>query len=629
MTPVKYTKKNPTKAFVALGFSLLCLASPARSQDEASEDEIFDMNALVVVANKTEVPLDQIGSTVNIIDAYDIQKTEQEFILDSIRYVPGIYLRNNGGPGSAAGITVRGLNSNPPTVLVDGIEMDNPSNGQMLNFGNIFGNNVSRVDILKGPQSSLYGANALAGVISVESKSGRTDPGSEIGVSYGSFNTLTGNISTRGVNEQFDWAVNASYYDRDFSVQDPSFGPEWADQDKYENKQVSTKLNYQLNDDTELNFVIFWQDAFSEFDPGDPESQWGPPEAINFSENERTTARVGSKFKIADNWSSELAASYSDINYATTSGTEEDARYESNGDRYNFEWNNTAVIQDNWTLIGGIEHEIEKNISNPATRDNTSLFIENVSHATEALDVTLGGRVDENSDYGTQTTWRTTFSYKMAEDNSRIRGSYGTSFQAPSFYQLNPKNGYGNANMKPEFGTGWDIGFEQDFADGKVFFSTTYFNNEVEDKIIFSYATYKYANEDLYKSWGIETALHFEITEEAKATVSHTYSDANYRDGTEAERVPRNIYSAVLDWEPAENFTLTTTALLVSSQYSLKTSSTKQDGYIVINLAAQYVIDSNWEVWGRIDNLFDENYEEIYSYQTSGLAGYGGVRYSF
>ena len=622
---MKPSNKNThiTRRFAATAVTLLSLASPARSQEVNQENDIYDLDLLAVVANRSEVPINQIGSSVEILDRYDLTKSEQEFLLDSIRYVPGFYLRNNGGPGSAFGITTRGLNANTPTVLIDGIEVDNPSTGQIVNFGSLFGDNVSRVEILKGPQSSLYGANALAGVISIQTMDGQTNPGGQLGLSYGAHDTISGNLGTRGAEGKLSWALNLSHYEHQFSVQDPSFGPEWADDDKYENTQASMKLDYEVNETTSLNFLAYWFDTLSEYDPGDPNSLFGPPAFINFSETTQFFSRVGANFEFSEQWDSSMGIAFNDADSVSVSG----GRFPNDGKRYSYDWKHTIQAASNWTLVGGLEYEEEYNDSGAGSRTNGSLFLENIVAATELLDWTLGGRHDDNSVYGEETTWRSTFSYRFEDINGRLRGSYGTSFQAPSFFQL--FSSFGDPGLKPESGEGWDLAYEQALIDGKVYFSTTLFGNEVKDKIIFSFNSFTYANEDVYESEGIENALRFQLAENASATLAYTYSDANYLDGQEAERVPRNIVSLGYDFQPVEDLNLNVTALSVSSQYSTRFSTMKQSGYTVFNLAGRYRVNDRTQLWARIDNLFDEDYEEVEGFQTAGFSIYGGVRFNF
>ncbi|MCB1122073.1 MAG: TonB-dependent receptor, partial [Verrucomicrobiae bacterium] len=480
-----HAQNIPTRgrAFL-LGAAILGWASPARSQEDLLENNIHDLDRMVVVANRTEIPLSQVGSTVDILDDSDIDNSKQPFLLDNLRFVPGFYLRNNGGPGGVFGITMRGLNANPPTVLVDGVKVDNPGDGQIINFGNLFGTNVSQVEILKGPQSSLYGANALSGVISVQTKDGREDPGSELDLSYGAHDTISASLGTRGGAGAWSYAFSGNYFDQQFSVQDKNLGPEWADDDTYENKQASLKLGYQAGEKSTFNFFAYWFDSHSDFDPGDPDSLFGLPEFVNYTETEQFFSRLGGDFTLNEQWQSSLGIAFTDVETTTVTG----GSFPSFGERLRYDWKNVVDLSEAWTLVGGVEYEEEKNQTDGSDRDNTSLYLENVVHATEQFDWTIGGRYDDNSAYGEKTTGRATFSYRLGDTGGRIRGSYGTSFQAPSFFQL--FSSFGDTNLSPESGEGWDIAYEQVLGDGKVFFSSTLFGNDVKDKIVFSFNSF-------------------------------------------------------------------------------------------------------------------------------------------
>jgi vitamin B12 transporter len=620
MTPeIKYNLRTAA----TVGLALLCAAYPARSQD-SDENEIHTLDRFVVVANRHEVPIDKVGSSVEILESYDLEKGSQSFLLDFMREVPGFYLRNNGGPGGSFGITTRGLNSNRPTVLIDGIKVSNPANGQIINFGNLYGSNISRVEILKGPQSSLYGADALAGVISIQTN--EDSSGGAVELSAGSYNTYEASITLNGNEDAISWSFNASRYEtKGFSSQPPSFGPEWADDDAYENTSFSGKFGYEISEEAKLFFVAYYIDSYSEFDPGTPAPWLTNPNPNNYSENEQLFAKLGGELQITDTWNSQISVAHSDVDTLSFTGT----AYMSDGDRYEFDWQNTIELNKRWTLVGGAEYELEDNRTDIGDRDNQSYYIENIVSINDQLDWTLGGRYDDNSAYGDNTTWRSSFSYQVEPVDARLHGSCGTSFQAPSFYQLfNPT--YGNTMLIAETGEGWDFGFEKTFAEGKFVLSSTLFGYEIEDKINFSFATYLYGNEEFYESEGVETSARWELSESLRLTAGHTYSSANYGDGTEAERVPHNVYSLNANWRGLENkLGINATLLNVSSQRGLRTSTTRQPGYTVVNLATQYQINEHYQVWFRIDNLFDEDYQEIANYQTPGISYYTGVRFTF
>ncbi|MDQ8203140.1 TonB-dependent receptor [Pelagicoccus sp. SDUM812003] len=625
-----YINRKNSHAALALGIGVASFVAPARSQEEADLG-YHELDAVVAVASRMELPIQQVGSSVIVLDDFELGANEATFLSDSLRAIPGFYLRNNGGPGGSFGMTTRGLSGNRPTVLLNGIEVSNPASGQMINLGNLFTGATSRVEILKGAQSSLYGADALAGVIAIDTLSPDMR-GARAGIAYGSYDTYEYSLGHSGSSGPLKWSVDGMIYESEgFSAQDPAYGPAWADEDSYDNKALSSALEYNLPNDARVFFSAYYSDAYSEFDPGDPSWVWGEPKSDNYAINETTFAKAGTDFRVNDNWTSVASVAYSNVNYMSVSDDNNaatDDRYFSNGDRYQIEWQNTVQMSENWRFVAGAEHEIEDNRSDVGDRDDTSVFMENVISASEDLDVTLGARYDDNSAYGTETTYRATFSYRIDPVDARLRGSYGTSFQAPSFYQL--YNGfYGNPDLNPETGEGWDLGIEKTFVDGRVFLSSSIFGYDITDKINWNGV---YQNVGEYQSKGIETSARYHVSEDLRVHASHTYSDAE-EGGVEALRVPRNIVSLGGHWIGMDGkLSINADALFVSSQYSSsggRATGQKNVGYNVVNLAARYELNEQSELWMRIGNLFDEEYQEIAGYQTAGANYKAGVRFKF
>ncbi|MEM9157688.1 MAG: TonB-dependent receptor [Verrucomicrobiota bacterium] len=632
MTPeTKYTKADKLAAVAKTALAFACLASPSVAQDDESKSP-YQLDTYITVANRLEMPLDRVGSSVEYLSQFDLEKTNQSFLLDAIRLTPGFNVRNNGGPGASFGITTRGLNANRPVVLIDGIEVSDPATGSIINFGNLFTSNLSRVEILKGPQSSLYGADAVAGVINLQT---RAEEGGELNLGYGSFDTYQGSIAYGSSNGPISYSVNLSHFETEgFSNQRPSFGPAWADDDAYENTTASARIDLQASESVELYLFAYYNENFSEFDPGNPAFAGSDPFVDNYTEGEQLFAKAGAKLHASETWTSQIDFGYTDI--VTSRNSSFPSTDESN--RVQIDWQNAVEANENWSVVAGLEYEKEEDADLDQKRDETSLYIENVLSLNDQFDLTLGARYDDNEDYGSETTYRSTFNYRIAEGATRIHGSYGSSFQAPSFFQLDGAPGaFGNPDLKAESGDGWDFGIETAFAANSLFFSSTIFGYDIDDKIAFDFtlATTErpfgnYSNAEKYTSEGIETIFQWYPQDNFDLKFAHTYADAEYGNGTEAERVPRNTYSLSANWNTLkQKLNLNANVVHVSSQFSLRGDANKQSGYTVVNLAASYELSESYSLWSRIDNLFDDDYEEILTYQTPGFSLYGGVRLNF
>lgn len=611
------TNQHALKSASVAGLIVASIASPALAQDTTA----YDLEDLTVVANRMEMPLDRVGSKVEIVTALDIELDRQPFLLDNLRSTPGIVVRNSGGPGNAFGITTRGLNSNTPIVLLDGIKLSNPASGKIINFGNLFGDNVNRVEVLKGAQSSLYGADAIAGVISIQTQDGRTNPGGTLSLSAGSNETYTSNLGyNTALSEKLSINLNASHYSSSgISIKDPALGSEWADEDSYENMNFSTKLDYEISPNTQLNFLAYYVESKADFDP----SSYNP-HPTNFSEDQNLFMRVGGETVLSEAWSSSAGFSFTNTNTASIIGLD---TYPNNGDRYAFDWKNELTLNDAWQMIAGFEYEKEDNRADTGDRDNYSVYSENVLRVTDNFDLTGGVRFDDNSDYGDNITYRATANYRFTETGTRVHASYGTSFHAPSFYNLT--SFYGNPDLKPEEGDGWDIGIDQALLGGKIRVSSTLFGYDITDKIIYDYGTSKYANASVYKSKGIENGISYQVTESFSAKLAYTYSDAT-SDDKEAARVPRNVTNLDLIWRGLDNkLNLKLNTIYTGTQFSNAFSTEKLPHFTLVNLSSGYDVSETVQVWARIDNLLDEDYQEIENYMTRGFSFYAGVRLGF
>lgn len=621
-----YNEYKPYAAFLlASATSLLNInGEDTIARNDSAASTVYQLDEYVLVANTYAVPAHEIGSTVNVITREDLELSRSPFVLDAIRELPGISLRNNGGPGGVFSMTTRGLNSNRPTILIDGIEMSNPATGTIFNLGTLFSNSVERVEFLKGAQSALYGADALAGVINIQTRDTVEDGyRGSLSAGYGTDNTREADASFQLKEGVFDFALGLNYYNTDgFSALKGN-----NEDDNYENTNLNAKLGYQATDTLKLYALFYSVETEAEYDDS--------PTLTDALFTERHLfAKAGATLDICETWETQLNFGFTETN-SISDGTY--GVFFNEGDRYKADWRNIVAVNSRWDLVTGLEFELEDNRDAAGKRDTSSIYADNVFEVVQGLHWTLGGRYDDNSDYGISRTWRTSLNYQIKPLNSRLHASYGTSFQAPTFFQTTDAF-YGNPNLLPEEGKSWDIGIETKLFDERLVLDVTAFRNEIENQINFITLTSfpdpftgTYINNSEYKSQGIETTLTFLASEDLQFRANYTFTDnAEYSDGSDAERVPKHLANLSANYKLLEDaLRLKISLNYVGKQYDNAFATEQQPDYATVDLAGQYDLSETFTLWSSINNLFDKDYEEIVGYNTAGFNLRAGVRIHF
>ena len=308
---------------------------------------------------------------------------------------------------------------------------------------------------------------------------------------------------------------------------------------------------------------------------------------------------------------------------------------------------NTFYLDDSNTVTAGAEYQEERAQSYMTSQSSYGPYESSFAEKTsDTLGIfaqemfvkggfagSLGGRVDDHDRFGTQGTYRAAPSYLFEQTKTRVKGSLGTGFKAPSLYQLYSE--YGDPGLDPEKSIGWDAGVEQEIVEGLLKADALYFKNEFDDLIDFDTAAYKYLNINEACSNGIETGIGYTPLKELSARLSYTLTNTEDEStGQELLRRPRHMISFDIRWKPVERLTLAASAVYNAGSYDMDFGAfpvqrVKLDAYTVVNASAEYAVSEAWSVFGRIDNLFDEDYESIRGYSTEGLGAFGGVRARF
>jgi len=645
--------------------ALALLAQPVRAQDNA-----VVLPPIVVSATTVPTPASELGSSVTVVTGDDLQREQLRTVPDALKKVPGLDIVQTGGPGGQTSVFMRGTNANHVKVLIDGIDVGNPSitNGA-FDFGHLLTSDIEKIEVLRGPQSGLYGSDAIGGVIAITTKKGEGPPRVTATAEAGSFGTFNQTASLRGSQANFSYAFNVAH----FRSTDVPVTPlhllapgEKRNNDNYDNWTYSAKLGADLSDNLAVNFVARYTDAKLGFTGEDfrlfpldfPEALQSTQRNHNFySRGEAVWSLFDDRFK-----------NYFGVNYTNqwdwTLNPNPDFFFASPlvsppitnlGERIKFDWRGEARLIPGQTVVLGLEHQSESlrtdstgtvdpffNFTQTTTTAKTSNkagYVELQSEFAKRFFLVSNVRYDDNQSFGPHTTWRLAPAFIVPGTNTKLKGSYGTGFKAPTLTQLyvnNPSfNAVANPNLRPETSKGYDFGFEQPLFHDRVNFGVTYFHNDIKNLInnVFNLSSFSftYVNVGAATTYGTETFASIAVTDQLKLRADYTtIVTRDETTGLGLRNRPGHKESLSAIWSPNQQFTLSTTLLYVGRAVEFNRDGTiprvDSDAYTLVNIAGNYKVDDRVTVFGRIDNLLNRHYESPVGFDQPGFGAYGGIR---
>jgi vitamin B12 transporter len=633
-----------------IAVSILALAhlAPASADGIEGAPPAVGLPPVVVTATRIATPVDQVGSSVTLITADDIRRHQWRTLPDVLQGVPGLNVVQTGGPGGKTAIFMRGTNSNHTKVLIDGVEANDPSQDGAFDLGHVLTSDIERVEVLRGPQSSLYGSDAIGGVIDIVTKKGSGAARLSGSLEGGSFDTFNQTAGVGGSTARFNYAFNAAHFrSGDTPVTPLDLLPPDRRRigDSYENTTISTKLGADVTDTFGLDLVVRYTDASLRF-TGDDFSVFPsvPAAAQTDREARQLFTRGEARLSLFDGaFQNRFGIGYSDQRTRIQAPDTEfgpSAPTFNRGDRRRLDWQGTLALTPSQTLVLGLEDRTDRLIDSPmsARNGNRAGFAELQSKLADDLFVAASVRYDDNERFGGKATWRVTPSYLVPAIGTQLKGSYGTGFKAPGLTQLFVSfpefNFFANPDLRPEESEGYDFGFEQPVVGDRMRFGATYFHNDIKNLINANAAGTSLVNVGRATTYGAETFVSFAATDRLKLRGDYTYTIA--RDdttGQELLRRPKHRASLGAAWLPADRFSLSATTLYVGSWVDGNRSFSVQrldaSPYFLVNFAARYDLGGGVALFGRIDNLLDRRYEDPVGFQRPGLGVFAGIRVSF
>ncbi len=633
---------------------LIATLAPAASAGSAPTLSEEKWEEIVVVGSYLPRPAREVGSAVTTFTADDIDARQVALGSELLREVPGTAVNRTGQVGALTQVRIRGAEGNHTLVFIDGIETNDPAQSFEYNFADLMTWDVQRIEVLRGPQSALYGSEAIGGVVNITTTDPEPGFDGHARVEGGSFGTLQYGATVSGGSESVRGLLSANRYDTDGISQS---AVQSGEKDGYQTTTLHGKLAFEISDQLQARLVLRHSDNEVDFDRQDfdfPDTatQGLLVDSDDHTESEQLHGLAELRANLVDGrWLHRLALGYTD----TESDSYSSDVYSSGvrGERRQYEYETTFLFGDGGlrhALTGGIEREEWEfenivpsypDANHSQDDDQTSLIAEYAVSVRENASVSISVRHDENDLFDDASTFRTTGSYLFTRSGTRVHASYGQGITNPSFYELfgyAPSTFEGNPDLEPEKSEGWDIGVEQAFWDGRALVDVTYFDATLEDEIatVFDFNTFLSTpvNEDGESDRsGVEVSVQARLSEAWSVRGSYTYLDAADPDGAVEIRRPKNSGSVDVNFAfmgGRGNFNLG--ALFNGQQedneFVNATPETRVtlDSYTLVNAALSFDLTPGVQVFVRGENLLDEDYNEVFGFRSPGAAGYLGVR---
>ena len=600
---------------------------------------------IVIIATKIPAPANEIGSSVSTVSEEQLSRSQTRALADVLREIPGIAVSKPGPVGAYTQIRIRGSEGNHALVIIDGVEINDPSGNSEFDFGNMPASDVSRIEILRGPQSALYGSDALGGVINIITKKGEGPPSLGFQAELGTQRTahLSGHL--KGADKKINYYFGFSGRSTDgFSVADTNSSASERDGNKYQN--FNTKLGVKPTKDLEFNFYGRFHKSTQETD--DQPAVAGKIFTVDNDDKTQTQQRtigVSTKYSSLDgSWEHIGKIAYNDDRSESITGG---SPYKSNGSRSNFSyqtnyfWDTPEFFLANQSLSFLIEKERDfQDTSSIYGKSNlaattTGYSSEYRASAKNGLSVSLGARYDDNDLFQNRYAFRSAAAYSITDKDMRIHGSIGTGAKNPTLFEL---YGFGpnftpNSDLKTETSIGWDLGIQKTIPHNQIIFNATYFKNLITD-LINGAGTTAINTDGTSTIQGLELSIEKKVSDALYLRGQYTFTLGQDSHRTQLTRRPKHMASLNLNYQFSENrgnfnigidYTGTQTDTEFS-EYFAKSTRIRLSPFLLMNVAASFEIWNNFSIYGRIENILDTSYEEALSFGGPGISGTFGIR---
>jgi len=622
--------------FSLIAVLFITVTTFAQSETEDEKDIIF-FSPVVVTANRIEVPLDRVSSSVTLITADAIENQQVNDVSEILRNVSGVDIVRTGSSGRITSLFMRGTNSNHTLVMIDGIQVNDPLNGG-FDYSNLSTDNVKNIEVVRGSQSTLYGSEAIGGIINIITRKESNDLILSASAEGGSFGTFkeSGNIS--GSSKLLNYTLSFSRIDTDGLF----------DNDDYSRSTFSANISTEINADTKLSFT----GRISDSEGGTPGKQF-----FSFDSNARsaTTIKAGSILfnqKVSQKWHHKviISSSAGDIDFDNSVVVADSLPFEAESSDLrssisSVDWQNDYHFSPHLVITSGVEWEERQGKRESSTNfdnltDTRSIYLLNHIRFNDDFNISLGVRSDDHSTFGRNNNFRLTSAYiisKSPDTETKIRGSYGTGFRTPSINELFWPSSFfgdteffvGNINLQPEESTGFDIAVEQSFSEDRLFISVDFFKNTFTSLI--SFGAMGYENIDEAETQGLEFRTQANFNDQLTASGNYTYLETEDKStGDPLLRRPKHSGGLNFNYNHESSLQLNLGITFVGERFDSDFFGFPfvfefTPSYKTIRVASSYNLTKNVNLRLRVENLLDEEYSEVIGFPAPGRAVYGGI----
>ena len=585
----------------------------------------------VLSATRTPAPLTTTGTFVDTISAADLARMQLTNLRSALGGIPGAPAFQSGAAGGVTSLFLRGSNSNQTLFLVDGIRFNDPNTDYAVSLGGMCIGACDNLEVSHGPQSTLYGGEAVGGVVSLRGQRGRGPGQATVAVEAGSFGTVQGAVSAQGGDEQRGYTFSAAGGHTD-------------------NERVNNKFDsatYALRLDRQLGKTVAvgatWRGFLGRYGSPGAAVGFGANDPDNQERESNQLMTLFADFTPTPALTSKLVLGAQDRRFVADSpGPFGNSFTVVTNRRAVLDWQGTYVANDRHRLTGGVTAELNTTRNTGFGDINQrqqllAFFAQDEWTPVEHIYLTAGLRSDDFDTFGRATTGRATAAWLSKDSRWKLRASYGTAFRSPGFLDLYGQSAFyvGNPNLRPEKARGWDTGVDYFLADNRGMLSATWFDTRYRNLIVFDFGVFPgtTANVEEARTKGLELSGKFALPGAVEVRLAYTYLEAdNLTQGTRLLRRPRHSGSLDLWRDFGHGLSAGTGLAFVGQREDVDAATfATVDGedYAVVRVYGAWQVSPRLTIKARLENLLNEHYAEVNGYPQLGFGAFAGVEWKF